>query len=251
MQKGFSLIIILVGVAVLAAAGFGVYYFQKQQAIKNINSFEECAKAGYPVTAMFPATCRTPDGRIFTQILSEEEKKKLQPPESTSSTDETSNWKTYTDKNYNFTFKYPDSFESDCCNVGIYLSKETESIEDIITVADPSTIVRRNTDAPFNGLAFKVDPNPNKISFSQYIEMQKKNIPMGVSCNDSEYKDEELSVTIDGKQGVLLRGYCTTAAILVVPFPDDQKMLIILESKISDDFVTLFKEIISSFKFLE
>lgn len=32
-----------------------------------INSFEECAKAGYPVTLSYPQRCRVPGGRIFTE----------------------------------------------------------------------------------------------------------------------------------------------------------------------------------------
>ena len=107
MQKGFSLIIILVGVMVLAAVGSGVYFLQKQQAIKNIKSFEDCAKAGYPITAISPPTCRTPDGRIFTQILSEEEKKKLQPPQATSSADEIANWKIYVHPQLKYSLEYP------------------------------------------------------------------------------------------------------------------------------------------------
>jgi hypothetical protein len=32
---------------------------------KNITSFEECVKAGYPILESYPRQCRTPDGRIF------------------------------------------------------------------------------------------------------------------------------------------------------------------------------------------
>lgn len=34
-----------------------------------INSYAECAVAGYPVTAIYPATCTTPDGRTFTDTV--------------------------------------------------------------------------------------------------------------------------------------------------------------------------------------
>lgn len=81
MQRGFAPIVILIGAVLIGvvAAG-GVYYFQKQQTIKKINSFEQCSKAGYSVMESYPARCNTPDGRSFTQVISREEKKKLIPP---------------------------------------------------------------------------------------------------------------------------------------------------------------------------
>lgn len=36
---------------------------------KVINSFEECAAAGYPIMESFPEQCRTPDGRLFVREL--------------------------------------------------------------------------------------------------------------------------------------------------------------------------------------
>lgn len=45
-----------------------------------INSFEDCQKAGYPVTKLYPGKCSTPDSRSFIQELSEEEKEGLKPP---------------------------------------------------------------------------------------------------------------------------------------------------------------------------
>ena len=37
----------------------------------NINSFEECAKAGYPIMQTYPAQCKSPDGRSFTEPVSQ------------------------------------------------------------------------------------------------------------------------------------------------------------------------------------
>ncbi|MBU0980942.1 MAG: hypothetical protein KJ709_09135 [Nanoarchaeota archaeon] len=36
-----------------------------------INSFDDCAAAGNPVAEIYPAICRTPDGRSFTQAIDE------------------------------------------------------------------------------------------------------------------------------------------------------------------------------------
>lgn len=45
-----------------------------------INSFKECQEAGYPVTKSYPSSCSTPEGKRFTQELSEEEQEGLKPP---------------------------------------------------------------------------------------------------------------------------------------------------------------------------
>ena len=36
---------------------------------KNINTFEECANAGYPIAESYPRQCRTPEGRLFVEEL--------------------------------------------------------------------------------------------------------------------------------------------------------------------------------------
>src|SRR3989344_780081 len=38
-----------------------------------INSFEECVFAGYPVLETYPEQCKTPDGKTFVRIISLEE----------------------------------------------------------------------------------------------------------------------------------------------------------------------------------
>jgi hypothetical protein len=35
----------------------------------SIDSFDECARAGYPIAESYPEQCRTPDGRVFTRPL--------------------------------------------------------------------------------------------------------------------------------------------------------------------------------------
>ncbi|MFN7088448.1 MAG: hypothetical protein ACK4NX_01300 [Candidatus Paceibacteria bacterium] len=59
-------IFLLVGLLVIAVGLLG-YNRLKKAKISKIDSYEECVKAGYPVALSYPSTCRTPDGRIFTQ----------------------------------------------------------------------------------------------------------------------------------------------------------------------------------------
>lgn len=88
--------LVLVGiVAVVAATAAGYFYWQNKRPNKNESLiWEECIKTpGAIESTSYPATCATPDGRRVVQTLSDEEKKKLQPP------NETANWKSYTANN--------------------------------------------------------------------------------------------------------------------------------------------------------
>lgn len=94
----FVVLLIIIGASIL-----GGKYYLDQQKLKAINDFESCAAAGNPIQESYPATCRTSDGRSFTQVLTEEEQKNLLPP------DTTADWKTY--EGSGFSFKYPASWE--------------------------------------------------------------------------------------------------------------------------------------------
>jgi len=73
-------IIYVVGVIVLAALAYWIYnsnssnQSQDYAAPQNgeINSYEDCVAAGYPVMESYPEQCATPDGRSFTRDISGE-----------------------------------------------------------------------------------------------------------------------------------------------------------------------------------
>ena len=62
---------VLVAIVLVLISKFSIYpsdssrVFPSPKPPKEINSFEECAKAGYPVTLSYPRQCRTPDGKMF------------------------------------------------------------------------------------------------------------------------------------------------------------------------------------------
>ncbi len=65
---------IIISIAVLAvflvagsALGYWLGYDHgfENRTVANINSFDECAAAGYPIMESYPEQCRTPDGRNF------------------------------------------------------------------------------------------------------------------------------------------------------------------------------------------
>jgi hypothetical protein len=69
----------VLALAILIVFLFAMIYL-KNTKIQKINSFEKCMEAGYPIMEIYPPICMTPDGRSFTQELSDEEKKNLLPP---------------------------------------------------------------------------------------------------------------------------------------------------------------------------
>lgn len=101
----FLATIFVVLLLIIGAAFLGGKYYLNQQKLKAINNFESCAAAGNPIQESYPATCRTSDGRSFTQVLSEEEQKNLLPP------DPTADWKTFNSADFGIEFKYPKTYE--------------------------------------------------------------------------------------------------------------------------------------------
>jgi hypothetical protein len=63
---GILVIMLLIGgVACLTTSG-------RPTITQEMNSFDDCAKAGYPILESHPRQCRTPDGRVFVEpVLSE------------------------------------------------------------------------------------------------------------------------------------------------------------------------------------
>lgn len=176
MKNGFSGIFILVGILIIAAVVGGGYYFYNQNKIKDINSFEECANAGYPVMEIYPEKCRTPDGRVFTKELSAEEKKKLQPPQSTSSVDEMADWKTF--KTSIFSFKYP---------IGYTVTEGVKNLYGIKKDSDPNV--------PGAGISIDARLIGDNVNFDQAVKATRENIVDAVEENISN------GLKISGKLG--------------------------------------------------
>lgn len=63
----------------LLAAGAVIFWFLwpelKKPKPKIVDSFEECAKAGYPVMESYPRQCRAANGQIFFETIVEIENK--------------------------------------------------------------------------------------------------------------------------------------------------------------------------------
>lgn len=76
MKKALIIIIITLGVLVLGFFILNRYIYNAKQAPSqdvSINSYEDCAAAGYPILESYPEKCQAPDGRTFTRKLTDEE----------------------------------------------------------------------------------------------------------------------------------------------------------------------------------
>jgi eight-cysteine-cluster-containing protein len=64
--------ILVYGLLILAALALVIAMsvnLARQHGAEEIQTFEGCAKAGYPILESYPRQCRTPDGRAFIEIL--------------------------------------------------------------------------------------------------------------------------------------------------------------------------------------
>jgi hypothetical protein len=63
----------LIGIiAIVVLAGVAVLVNRRGSQTASINSFEECAAAGYPIMESYPEQCRTPDGRVFVKQIAQQ-----------------------------------------------------------------------------------------------------------------------------------------------------------------------------------
>ncbi|MBP9711428.1 MAG: hypothetical protein KBD55_00105 [Candidatus Pacebacteria bacterium] len=60
---------ILIVLAILGGAIWLGFFNTKDSIVLNIQSFEDCANAGYPIMESHPRQCKTPDGRTYSEEL--------------------------------------------------------------------------------------------------------------------------------------------------------------------------------------
>ncbi|MES2215800.1 MAG: hypothetical protein V4481_00705 [Patescibacteria group bacterium] len=67
-MKKNTIFTILVSIAALVL-GYYLYLQGTETQYAQIDSYEECAAAGYPILESYPEQCKTPDGRTFTKEI--------------------------------------------------------------------------------------------------------------------------------------------------------------------------------------
>ncbi len=95
----------VITILLIAEAVFLFYKnVQLQSLVTAPKTYEECLNAaGSRVQESYPSTCITQNGKSFTQVLTDQQKRALQLP------DLTADWKLYTDAKAGYSLKYPDS----------------------------------------------------------------------------------------------------------------------------------------------
>lgn len=66
--------IIIIGISAIYLLVNGpIFIFEPKE--KNVNSFKECAAAGYPILESYPSRCKTPEGKTFVEDIGNESEK--------------------------------------------------------------------------------------------------------------------------------------------------------------------------------
>lgn len=172
------------------------------------------------------------------------------PASPTPTIDPTADWKAFIDQKYNFSFKYPASFDDKCCNLS---GPANTGARKIVVLADPTT-VDKGSDKPFNGFAVYVDLISSGKSFEQYINEEKaKQLSNKKEFSGKNEEGTQASITVAEQQGVVLKGYSWDGVErLYLPFIDNKNVLIIAKNQLSaGSFDEVFDQILKTFKFLD
>src|SRR3989338_2886533 len=162
----------------------GVFAYQNWQMRQQLNApttYEECIKApGSVLQESYPATCVTKDGKSFRQILTDEEKKKLEPP------DPTTNWNTYIFQG--LVFKYP-----------------TDWVLDTEKMAIRPPYLKDGEEYP--AITFYIIKNPDNLSIKEY-DNKAGNSMMRPGLYSSSIGTKEIiaeAKTVNGINGYYLK----------------------------------------------
>jgi hypothetical protein len=79
MRKN-TVLLLIGGIIIIILAGILIFGKNLKKDSSKISDFASCAKAGNPIFQSYPRICKTPDGRTFTEELTDAEKKKLLSP---------------------------------------------------------------------------------------------------------------------------------------------------------------------------
>lgn len=217
-RNGFAPVYILISLAVVVVT-VGAFVIQKTTKVTPvINSFEECIKAGYPALESNPRQCKTPNGKSFTEQLP------------TPTPDETVDWKTYINRVYGYSIKYPPTWinANDCqgCRNSDPVNDETGRIFN---------------SGKENGTGVDLEISSNKATtFALMSDVIKH-----YSWKDKKIEDVE----IDGVEAIKVSGF---------EYNGKRNVAVVFEKggniyKIQTwlDHASIFDQMLSTFKFLD
>jgi len=228
----FFVVLILV---LLAATGVFAYQnWQLRQQLNAPTTYAECIKTpGSILQESYPATCITKDGkRSFKQILTDEEKKKLQPP------DETTNWKTYTDDD--FSLQYPSEWKT---NPGTNSFKQGDAISIYTTVQYNAKVSNQNF------LLTAAKPVQTTLGLRDWID--RENILTAYTGNEAPKLSKD--AILGGEPAVKIEG-CGGGCFTFLYTKYNGKIYAVVYPSggtVPENIQKTFNQILSTFKFIE
>lgn len=223
-EKGQALILIVVAILVLVAIAAGVYYFGKQNSSQPRN----------------------------TPIVSESQKPST--PSSTTTKDEFSDWKTYTNKKYGYSVRYPadwlmtegESTAVDIPKIHSFSLTKTDKTQNQVDL--PGDF---KDDAKYV-ISIRVSPNSSNYTAQEYI---LQNVSPE---SQEEFKKELQDIIVGGGKGVKLlqaaapaSGLATTIYISHANKIYEFSYGAMAHQETHTKFMNIFDQILSTFKFTD
>lgn len=237
------MVVLLVGIAM-------GWFWGRNPAEVPVSSYEECMEAKNSIVSQsYPAVCVTKDGKRFIQPLTDEEKKSLQPPDSTA------DWKTYKDDLNGFEVNYLET-NSDYAK-GLMPLKQY--LDNDLTVGYHLLLLRNTLKKQYFGM--KVQKANVKVSLLDYWKSESEIAKSGIIFSDCTFNQCLGGYKNSQKQSVfrLSNGEVDGRKALFVdnPMPGEYQTTIVL--RLSDDYIleikksgdTISDQILSMFKFLD
>ena len=155
---------------------------------------------------------------------------------------------TYNSEQYNISFEYPRSLDSECCKITGPISFNSTIL---LTLGNPETFVDDNN---LDAIAFFVDQN-TVGNFDEYVEKQKSLLTDDYLVAMGQSPEPQIrSVKVGNRDAVMLRRYSWRGNDLIyvdiTPTGKRNQVLVISIKNITgDDFEDVTDSILESFKF--
>lgn len=228
-QKGYTPMILLIGVVVITSIVGGAYFFGKLPIKPTDNNPKACT--------LEAKIC--PDGSVVGRSGPNCEFTQCPEVAPTKSADEIANWKTYTNEKYSFSFKHPDLTELTNTNY------PGGSIEKLLVDMHRDIQQIPGTTAYYqDSLLIDLFDNQEGISLESYVEFRRRRGDPAV--------EKELSIIIGGQRGIMQKLRFENTIEYFVKFPNNNNVLTIVRKDAkTNSFQKDFDQILSTFKFLD
>lgn len=179
----------------------------------------------------------------------------------TTTSDQTVNWKTYTNNQYGFLFKYPKNSTNYSQNQNYeVLTPLVENIEFSDSVVDPLTWTKNpkliksgDLGVRYNGINVVVFPNENHLLLAQYTSNYFQNITKDFKTYMHKNFNPTMKLTsVNDIQWYMIEGFENYPIhYYLTELPDGKVLLLNKMNAENKDFTETFNQILSTFKFID